>query len=212
MEEYATVSDAKENRNLPSSPLSVQSSTPQNVVDMEGYGVVQNAAKSPQKVSSLGSQRHRVTSDVPEPMHYAEVNDCCAQTKPPLSRSHSNPQHHTVVTPTTSLPPEYAEVPDTIRTRPPVQRPCSIPTASCIEEGPPIPPRGYIQSPENSEVIDAGYASLPHQNAPSRVTKVRSSKHGRSGSPHFSPGMYLSSNVCLTISRKYVPTCFLHLH
>ena len=143
---------------------------------MEGYGVVQNVAKTPQKVRNTGSRRHRVTSDVPEPMHYAEVNGCCAQTKSPLSRSLSNPQHHAVVTPTTPLPPEYAEVPDTIRTRPPVQRSCSIPTASSIDEGPPIPPRGYIQSPENSEVMDAGYGSLPHQNTPSRVTKVRSSK------------------------------------
>ena len=208
MEEYATVSDAKEKRHLPSSPLSVQSSTPQNVVDMEGYGIVQNAAKTPQKDCSLGSQRHRVTSDVPKTMHYAEVSDYCAQNTP-LSRSQSNPQHQTVVTPTTPLPPEYAEVPDTIRTRPPVQRSYSIPTASSIEEGPPIPPRGCIQSPETSEMIDAGYASLLHQNAPSRVTKVRSSKQGGSGSPHFSHGMYLSNNVCLTMSRKYIRTCVL---
>ena len=207
------MSDVKGKSNVPPSHLSAQSTASQDsiVVDIEGYGVVQNVAKSPQKIRSMGSQRHRVTSDVPEPMHYAEVNGCCTQTKPPLSRSQSNPQHHTVVTPTT-LPPEYAEVPDTIRTRPPVQRCCSIPTAPSIEEGPPIPPRGYIQSPENSEVIDAGYASLPHQNTPSRVTKVRSSKKGGSGSPHFSHGMYLSNNVCLTMSRKYVPMCFLHLH
>ena len=157
------------------SPLSVQSITPQTVVEMEEFGVVQNAAKSPQKVRSLGSQRHRVTSYVPETDHYAEVSNYCAQTKPPLSRSQSNPQHHTVATLTTSVPPEYAKVPDTIRTRPPVQRPCSIPTASSIE-GPPIPPRGYTQSSENSEVIDAGYASLPHQNTPSKTTKVCLSK------------------------------------
>ena len=150
---------------MPPLHLSVHSTASRDdiVVDIEGYGVVQNAAKSPQKIRSMGSQRHRVTSDVPEPVHYAEVNGCCAQTKskPPLSRSQSNPQHHTVVTPTTSLPPEYAKVPDTIRTIPPVQRSHSIPTASSIEADPPIPPQGYVQSPENLEVTDAGYASLP---------------------------------------------------
>ena len=84
--EYPTVSDAKGECHVPPSHLSVQSTVSRDtiVVDIEGYGVVQNVAKSPQKIRSMGSQRNRVTSDIPEPMHYAEVNGCCAQTKPPL--------------------------------------------------------------------------------------------------------------------------------
>ena len=186
MEEYATVTDVVKSHHLYSPPdksMPTSSSHHSNVADTEGYGTVQNAATSPQKVRKEGSFKTKPT--VPITSEYALVNHSTNNQ----TSAHVGPIAHSTrhsITGPIAVPSEYAQVPDSIKMKPPLQRTQSIPTPSSVSDGtflpapPPLPPRGSELSPESPDVIDAGYASLPHNSKSGKITKVRPSKRGSS--------------------------------
>ena len=136
--EYATVTDVVKSPQLhtPSDKSIPPSSHHSNVTDTEGYGTIQNAAKSPQKIRNEGSFKRKPAT--PTSTEYAVINNNTKGQTGPIA----------------AVPSEYAQVPDSIEMKPPLQRRQSISTPSSISDctplssPPPLPPPRIELSPE----------------------------------------------------------------